>query len=119
MVVIPCLSSKHQIKSSIHGVKDVFMKRRRKLKQMDFVQNVIHISADFAAIHTGSPRLLNIIQVLQGVKMPKSQADKSVRYPECNNHRGCFCDYYCIDHDEFRCSKCVRESHSIAIQIPY
>ena len=61
-------------------------------------------------IHNSWPILLNHKILLAG-KMPKSQAEKPVKYPDCTMHAGNITDHYCIDHSGMICSECLKPTH--------
>lgn len=56
--------------------------------------------------------ILKSHKVLRGKKMPKSQADKPVKYPTCTTHAGDMKDYYCVNHSEMICNQCREQIHS-------
>ena len=61
-------------------------------------------------IHKRWPILQNHKILLAG-NMPKSQAEKPVKYPDCTRHAGNITDHYCIDHSEMICSECLKPTH--------
>ena len=54
--------------------------------------------------------------ILQGIAMPKTQADTPVKYLDCDIHRGYVNDHFCMDHSEMICSRCIGEFHIICKQ---
>ena len=68
-------------------------------------------------IHNSWPLLQNHKILLAG-KMPKSQAEKPVKYPDCTRHAGNITDYYCIDHSEMICSECLKPTHKNCTATP-
>ena len=50
-------------------------------------------------------------QVLRGSKMPKSLADKPVKYLNCELHINNIYDRYCLKHHVMVCSECLKQSH--------
>ena len=49
--------------------------------------------------------------LLKGSRMPRSLADKPIKYPDCELHNGNIRDHYCRDHHEMLCSECLKQSH--------
>ena len=49
--------------------------------------------------------------VLRGSRMPKSHADKPVRYLSCKLHAGNTNDHYCIEHKRMICGECIKQDH--------
>ena len=49
--------------------------------------------------------------ILRGSRMPKSLADKPVKYPNCILHVGNTNDHYCIEHQNMVCSECIKQGH--------
>ena len=43
--------------------------------------------------------------------MPKSIADKPIKYPDCELHNGNTNDRYCHEHHEMLCSECLKQNH--------
>ena len=68
-------------------------------------------------IHNSWPILLNHKIMLAG-KMPKSQAEKPVKYPDCTMHAGNITDHYCIDHSGMICSECLKPTHKNCTATP-
>ena len=56
-------------------------------------------------------RILQNHKILLAGNMPKSQAEKPVKYPDCTRHAGNITDHYCIDHSEMVCSECLKPTH--------
>ena len=50
-------------------------------------------------------------RVVKGSKMPKSLADKPIKYPDCDLHIGNTNDRYCREHHEMLCSECLKQNH--------
>ena len=50
-------------------------------------------------------------QILHGSKMPRSLADKPIKYPDCELHIGNINDRYCREHHEMLCSECLKQNH--------
>ena len=50
-------------------------------------------------------------KILLAGNMPKSQAEKPVKYLDCTRHAGNITDHYCIDHSEMICSECLKLTH--------
>ena len=50
-------------------------------------------------------------RVLRGSKMPKSLADKPVKYLNCELHINSIYDRYCLKHHVMVCSECLKQSH--------
>ena len=50
-------------------------------------------------------------RVLRGSRMPKSLADKPVKYPNCILHGGNTNDHYCIEHHKMVCNECIKQDH--------
>ena len=50
-------------------------------------------------------------KILQGGRMPKTQADRPVKYLDCDIHKGNVNDHFCIDHGKMACNQCITESH--------
>lgn len=44
--------------------------------------------------------------------MPKSQAEKPVKYRKCTKHNGKISDQFCIDHGTMVCHKCIKHNHN-------
>ena len=50
-------------------------------------------------------------QILRGSRMPRSLADKPIKYPDCELHNGNINDSYCHEHHEMLCSECLKQNH--------
>ena len=50
-------------------------------------------------------------QILRGQRMPRSLADKPIKYPDCELHIGNINDRYCREHHEMLCSECLKQNH--------
>ena len=50
-------------------------------------------------------------QILRGSRMPRSLADKPIKYPDCELHIGNTNDRYCHEHHEMLCSECLKQNH--------
>ena len=50
-------------------------------------------------------------RVLKGSKMPKSLADKPVKYSNCELHINNINDRYCLKHHVMLCSECLKQNH--------
>ena len=50
-------------------------------------------------------------QILRGSRMPRSLADKPIKYPDCELHIGNINDRYCREHHEMLCSECLKQNH--------
>ena len=50
-------------------------------------------------------------QILRGSRMPRSLANKPIKYPDCELHIGNINDRYCREHHEMMCSECLKQNH--------
>ena len=50
-------------------------------------------------------------RVVRGSKMPKSLADKPIKYSSCELHSGTIKDRYCRKHHVMLCSECLKQNH--------
>ena len=50
-------------------------------------------------------------QIHHGSRMPRSVADKPIKYPDCELHNGNVNDRYCREHHEMLCSECLKQNH--------
>ena len=50
-------------------------------------------------------------RVVRGSKMPKSLADKPIKYSNCELHINNIYDRYCLKHHEMLCSECLKQNH--------
>ena len=62
--------------------------------------------------------ILKTHNILLAGKMPKTQAEKPVKYPDCTKHAGNIENHYCIDHREMICSECLKSTHLICTTTP-
>ena len=60
--------------------------------------------------HSRWPRMRNH-KILQGDEMPRTQAEKPVKFPDCKIHRENVKDLFCLDHQEMLCSHCTKSFH--------
>ena len=60
--------------------------------------------------HSRWPRMRNH-KILQGDEMPRTQAEKPVKFPDCEIHRENVKDHFCLDHQEMLCSHCTKSFH--------
>ena len=61
----------------------------------------VHKQMQFSQRHT----------FLRGSRMPKSLADKPIKYPDCELHNGKIQDRFCREHHEMLCSECLKQNH--------
>ena len=61
--------------------------------------------------HKKVPSLRNH-KIVRGEKMPKSQAEKPVKYRKCTKHKGKISDQFCTDHSTMVCKKCIKHDHN-------
>ena len=50
-------------------------------------------------------------RALRGSRMPKSYADKPIKYPACGIHAGNTNEFYCLDHHKMVCGACMEQDH--------
>ena len=50
-------------------------------------------------------------KIVRGTRMPKSFAEKPVKYSECKLHEDKANDRYCLDHHKMICSECLTQDH--------
>ena len=50
-------------------------------------------------------------QIIRGSRMPRSLADKPIKYPDCALHNGNIQDRYCHEHHVMLCSECLKQNH--------
>ena len=50
-------------------------------------------------------------QIIRGSRMPRSLADKPIKYPDCELHNGNIQDRYCHEHHVMLCSECLKQNH--------
>ena len=65
--------------------------------------------------HSRWPRMRNH-KILQGDEMPRTQAEKPVKFPDCEIHRENVKDHFCLDHHEMLCSQCIKSFHGTCKQ---
>ena len=58
-------------------------------------------------------KLFRRSEILLAGEMPKTQAEKPVKYPKCTKHARNIKDYYCIDHSKMICSEYLESTHQI------
>ena len=52
--------------------------------------------------------------------MPKSYADKPIKYPHCSIHAGNTNEFYCLDHHKMVCGACMKQDHqSCCVMVIY
>ena len=49
--------------------------------------------------------------ILQGDEMPRTQAEKPVRFPGCEIHKNCVNDNFCLNHHKMMCGQCIKSLH--------
>ena len=62
--------------------------------------------------HKKSPASRNHV-IMRDTRMPKSQAEKPVKYPKCSQHIGKTKVFFCLDDSEMVCSRCIETMHPI------
>ena len=70
------------------------------------------LCSNCVAIHKKLMCFLNHT-IVRGTQMPKSFAEKPVKYSECNLHNDKVNDRYCLDHHKMMCSECLTQDHRI------
>ena len=70
----------------------------------------IHLCLSCHESHKKWPMLQNH-RLLRGSRMPKSHADKPIRYPDCASHAGNYTDHYCSNHEQMVCNNCLKKDH--------
>ena len=45
--------------------------------------------------------------ILQGDEMPRTQAEKPAKFPDCEVHKEYVKDQFCLDHGKILCSRCI------------
>ena len=50
-------------------------------------------------------------KMLQGDDMPRTQAEKPVKFPDCDMHIESVNGHFCLDHQKMLCSQCIRKFH--------
>ena len=78
-----------------------------------------HLCLSCQEFHKKWPTLQNH-RLLRGSRMPKSHADKPIKYPSCSSHAGNLTDHYCPHHSIMVCNDCIKTDHQSceALQIP-
>ena len=77
----------------------------------------IHLCQNCHESHKKWPMLQNH-RLLRGSRMPKSHADKPIRYPGCVSHAGNLSDSYCLYHGRMVCSDCLKKDHRVCKALP-
>ena len=67
--------------------------------------------------HWEDPKLKNHTILPAGI-VPNTQAECPFKYPGCTKHAGDTKYFYCIDHREMICSKCLYSTHQICTTTP-
>ena len=70
----------------------------------------IHLCLSCHESHKKWP-MLQKHRLLRGSRMPKSHADKPIRYPGCASHAGNYTEYYCSNHEQMVCNNCLKKDH--------
>ena len=70
----------------------------------------IHLCLSCHESHKKWP-MLQKHRLLRGSRMPKSHADKPIRYPGCASHAGNYTDHYCSNHEQMVCNDCLKNDH--------
>ena len=70
----------------------------------------IHLCLNCHESHKKWPMLQNH-RLLRGSRIPKSHADKPIRYPSCASHAGKNTDQYCLYHGKMVCNDCLKKDH--------
>ena len=55
-------------------------------------------------------------KILQGDDMPRTVAQKPVKYPACDVHTERVNDHFCLDHQKMFCSQCIMTFHKTCTQ---
>ena len=88
-----------------------FENKHKKIGEVCFCENCnIYMCIQCHDVH----KQMNFPQkhrVVRGSKMPKSIADKPIKYPDCELHNGNTNDRYCHEHHEMLCSECLKQNH--------
>ena len=88
-----------------------FENKNKKIREVCFCDNCnIYMCIQCHDVH----KQMNFPQkhrVVRGSKMPKSIADKPIKYPDCELHNGNTNDRYCHEHHEMLCSECLKQNH--------
>ena len=70
----------------------------------------VFLCSNCVAIHKKLMCFLNH-RIVRGTRMPKSFAEKPVKYSECKLHEDKANDRYCLDHHKMICSECLAQDH--------
>ena len=70
----------------------------------------IHLCLNCHESHKKWP-MLQSHRFLRDSRMPKSHADKPIRYPGCASHAGKYTDHYCSNHGQMVCNNCIKKDH--------
>ena len=88
-----------------------FENKNKKIGEVCFCENCnIYMCIQCHDVH----KQMNFPQkhrVVRGSKMPKSIADKPIKYPDCELHNGNTNERYCHEHHEMLCSECLKQNH--------
>ena len=88
-----------------------FENKNKKIGEVCFCENCnLYMCIQCHDVH----KQMNFPQkhrVVRGSKMPKSIADKPIKYPDCELHNGNIQDRYCHEHHEMLCSECLKQNH--------
>ena len=88
-----------------------FENKNKKIGEVCFCENCnLYMCIQCHDVH----KQMNFPQkhrVVRGSKMPKSIADKPIKYPDCKLHNGNTNDRYCHEHHEMLCSECLKQNH--------
>ena len=88
-----------------------FENKNKKIGEVCFCENCnIFMCTKCHDVHKQMP-VSQKHRVLRGSKMPKSLADKPVKYSNCELHINNIYDRYCLKHHEMVCSKCLKQNH--------
>ena len=88
-----------------------FENKNKKIGDVCFCENCnIFMCTKCHDVHKQMPDLQKH-RVLRGSKMPKSFADKPVKYSNCELHINNIYDRYCLKHHEMVCSECLKQNH--------
>ena len=88
-----------------------FENKNKKIGDVCFCENCnIFMCTKCHDVHKQMPDLQKH-RVLRGSKMPKSLADKPVKYSNCELHINNIYDRYCLKHHEMVCSECLKQNH--------
>ena len=70
----------------------------------------VFLCSNCVAIHKKLMCFLNH-RIVRGTRMPKSFAEKPVKYSECKLHEDKANDRYCLDHHKMICCECLAQDH--------